>query len=169
MGTAEHWTKQGLCDCTGHIPRKSVLPHKAMRLWELLSETAGETLGEQESLQGPCYAWLAAEGAVKIEGWIVLGKLCERQSLGICTPIYLLAQAEPIFSCGWPVPMGIPIYHSGVGRTQVLPGWDCNPHVISLSCLDFWYLSLSQLKWLFSIYFKDQDFENSTLLGQTKH
>jgi len=46
------------------------------------------------------YAWLAAEGAVKIEGWIVLGKLCERQSLDICTPIYLLAQAEPIFSCG---------------------------------------------------------------------
>ena len=141
MVIAEHWSKQGLCDCTGHIPRKSVLPNKAMRLCQLLSEAARETLGEQESLLGPGLCLAGSRRSSKDRGLVVLGKVCERQSMGIFMPIGLLAQAEPIFSCGWPVPMGIPVYHSGVGRTQILAGWDCNTHVTSLSCLDFGYLS----------------------------
>ena len=158
MVIGEHWTKQGLCGCTGHIPRKPGLPARPWGHDSCYVRLPEKLWVSRRASRAHVYAWLAAEGAGKIEGWIVLGKLCERQSLGICTPICLLAQTEPIFSCGWPVLMGIPTYHSGVGRTQALAGWDCNTHVISLSCLDVWYLSLSQLKWLFSIYFKDQDF-----------
>lgn len=104
----------------------------------------------------------------KDRGLVVLGKVCERQSMGIFIHRPAFRAESPSSHVGDLSPWASPFITVGWGEHRFWLGETVTPMWFPFS-LKIWISLLSQLKWLFSIYFKDQDFENSTLLGQTKH